>query len=319
MKKLKIAVLGGGPSSEHEVSLWSAKKVLESLDLQKYDALAVTIGQDSLWDCNGQKLAPEAGAKWLKDNDVDVAFLALHGTYGEDGGVQKLLEGAGVRYTGSGPEASAKAMNKVESLGEYKKLGFTLASSKVISQNQWQKHELPELDYPVIIKPVEGGSSVGMSLVRDQSQLEEALAEGFKYDDELLAEQFIEGIEGTCGILDNGKPMALPVTEIRPKGNALFDYAAKYEVGGSEEITPAEFAPAISQEIQRIALEAHKALGCYGMSRTDVIVSGDKIYVLETNTIPGLTQTSLLPQGAAAAGMSYSQMLDFVIDAAVKH
>jgi D-alanine-D-alanine ligase len=316
--RIKVAVLGGGPSSEHEVSLRSAAKVLENLDKDKYEARPITIDRDGHWEFDGKLLVPSDGLEVLRLWKVDVVFIALHGAYGEDGTVQRLLDSAELRYTGSDAEASALSFNKPRSLEVFRANDIVTAQSQIITRQQWEASRVVNDSYPVIVKPAEGGSSVGTALVHQADELGAALASALAYSDEAVVEEYIKGREATCGVLDDGKAVALVPTEIRPKTAELFDYEAKYDPAATDEITPAEFSDEVNKQIQNIAVRAHKALGCYGMSRTDVIVTDSGIVTLETNTIPGLTETSLLPQGAAAMGINFSQLLDKIIGAALE-
>jgi D-alanine-D-alanine ligase len=317
---ITLAVLGGGPSSEHEISLKSAANVCGALDTNKYDVLPVTIDKAGKWHLNDAIYTPEEAFEAFRTHKVGIVFIALHGEFGEDGQVQKLLEIAKIPYTGSNSAASNLAMDKVRSRAEFISHGIPVAKGTVITRDQWhQHHSIASLpDYPVVVKPSNGGSSFGVSMVKDESELDPAVEKAFGEYGQALIEEYIKGREITCGVLDDGQPQVLPPTEIRPKTSGWFDFEAKYQPGASEEITPAPFPEEITKQIQDYALTAHKALGCYGMSRTDMIVRGTDVIVLETNTIPGLTETSLLPQEAAAIGMSFSQLLDRIIESGLK-
>ncbi len=320
MKKLSVAVLGGGPSSEYAVSLRSAAKVVSQLDSNKYVIIPVTVDKLSKWHVQGRRLTQAQGLQALRDLGVEVIFIAMHGEFGEDGTIQQILDEAGFIYTGSGAAASRLAMDKDRSKQEFVRHGLAVPGSRLLGRAQWERGQLPKSSvYPIVIKPLSCGSSVGVSIVEAKSDLPIALERAFDRGDTLLIEEYISGREVTCGVLDDGTLQPLPPTEIRPKDGGWFDYEAKYQPGASEEITPAPFPDEVITRIQQIAISAHKAVGCYGMSRTDMIVNGDRIVVLETNTIPGLTETSLLPQEAAATGLSYSQLLDRIIESAVKH
>ena len=299
-KKLKVVVLAGGPSSEHEVSLKTAGNVIEKLDKKKYDAEQIIISKKGKWPIPPNRLA------------ADIVFIAMHGAYGEDGTVQSILEKINVPYTGSDAVASRLGMHKRKSSELFASYGLLAPESFNISR----------CEFPVVVKPADGGSSVGVRVVETSDQLQEAIAEASKYSREILAQEYIVGREMTCGVLDDGlgNVIALPPTEIIPVARKFFDYQAKYIAGASREVTPPDLPEKTIKTIQEIALKAHKIIGCSGMSRTDMIIKDleqSKIYVLEINTIPGLTETSLLPQQALAAGISFSELLDRIIEAAL--
>jgi D-alanine-D-alanine ligase len=320
-KKLRIAVIMGGPSSEHEVSLHSGREVIKHLDPAQYHVYSVLISKAGNWKIGGKSYVLADALKKLKRVRVDLAFIVLHGKFGEDGIIQALLEEARIPYTGSGVLSSALAMNKPVAYKLFRAQGLLTPEGEVIEYADRNKSRHVKL--PSVIKPANGGSSVGVSIVWKQNELEKALKRAFKVSKTILVEEYIEGREVTCGVLeDRSGLVSLPPTEIIPK-SGFFDYQAKYEPGATEEITPANFPKRFLKEIQNIALTAHKILKCAGMSRTDMIVKSPKskfqkpkIYVLETNTIPGMTKTSLLPQAAEVAGISFSRMLDMIIDAA---
>lgn len=316
---MKVAILGGGPSSEYAVSLRSAAMVMGAIDTAKYEVTAVTVDKLGGWHIDGRTMSQAQALKLLRQKGIEVVFIAMHGEYGEDGTIQSILGSAGIVYTGSGAEASRLAMDKQRSRREFARHGLEIAEGVTLSSQQWERKQMPKLpSYPLAVKPVGCGSSVGVSIVQSAAELAPALGLAFSRGNTVLIEKFISGREVTCGVLDDGTPVALPPTEIRPTDGGWFDYEAKYQPGASEEITPAPFEPGIIKRIQGIAVTAHRALGCYGMSRTDMIVTDDRIVVLETNTIPGLTETSLLPQQAAAAGISFSQLIDRIIESALK-
>lgn len=310
-KKLQIAVLMGGPSSEHEVSLKTGAMVLKNLDSEKFSGFPVKIEKNGTWPIT---------LKELKDR-TDVAFIALHGTYGEDGQIQTILETFKIPYTGSGPIASALAMNKQKTAALLSQNGLLTPESILVKKEDsyapWAIAKNFALS-PLIIKPADQGSSVGITLVTVKNKIKPALHEAFNYSDFALAQKFIKGKEVTCGVLEiNDVPLPLVPTEIIPKKSLLFDYIAKYEIGGSEELTPPNLSKDLIKKIQMIALKSHKLLGCSGMSRTDMILGEDgNIYILELNTIPGLTESSLLPQQAAAMGIKFPQLLELIIKSA---
>ncbi|HEX4103943.1 MAG TPA: D-alanine--D-alanine ligase [Candidatus Paceibacterota bacterium] len=314
-KKLKILVLAGGPSSEHEVSLRTAQMVLKNLDPQKYRASLAVIKKDKKWHFHpgGKPMHIGDAMKRLNPSRFDFVFIAMHGPFGEDGRMQAILEWAGLPYAGSGVVSSAMAMDKGVSNILYKTNGLRVPRYVVLRRGANVKGL--KIALPVVVKPVNGGSSVGVSIVKAKKELGKALNVAFKEGDRVMLQGYIKGRELTCGVLEDeeGTPFALPPTEIIPKTSSFFDYRAKYKVGGSLEITPARLAEPKLKELQQLALKAHTTLGCRGMSRSDFILRGNKFYILETNTIPGMTETSLLPQAAKVAGIDFPSLLDLMI------
>lgn len=319
----------GGPSAEHEVSLLTGQNVLENLDRFKYEPVAIKISKDKKWFLDG-RLTSEANA--LKS--CDLIFNALHGSFGEDGRAQALMEYHGVRYTGSGICGSALAMDKLRSREIFKLAGLQVPKTLKIRRGDNCQALLKLFvgkvtSFPVVVKPCSGGSSVGVQIVRSYNQLEKVVKDTFKLDGKILIEEFIEGKEVTCGVLENynnQQAAALPVTEIVPKrGNKFFNYKAKYTTGHSDEITPAFLDDEIAKQVQETAIKTHQLLGCKAYSRTDMIIKKSLdsardehiIYVLETNTLPGLTTNSLLPRAALAAGLTFSQLLDKIIESSL--
>ncbi len=304
MKKLTVALLSGGISSEREVSLNSGKQVYEALDKEKYDVRRYDPKTDL------PRLVADA-------REIDVALIILHGPYGEDGTVQGMLDLLGVPYQGSGVMGSAVAMNKLVSKQLYEKAGLPVPPYVAVKPTDPIKSDdiAARMGLPVVIKPVQGGSSVGMSIVRSADALAGAIHKAFAYDSEVMIEAFIDGIEVTGGVLGNDAPKALPLIEIIPdKSHEFFDYEAKYTPGATQEICPARIDDELTAKAQSYAVMAHEALGCRGYSRTDMMLKGRDLFVLETNTIPGMTATSLFPQAAAAAGLPFGQLMDRLIE-----
>jgi D-alanine-D-alanine ligase len=313
-KLLKIAVVCGGPSSEYEVSLNTAGMVMKNLDPRKYRPMLVVIKKNGLWKF-GSKEPIQIGRAMEELKTFDFAFIAMHGVFGEDGRIQALLEWIDISYSGSDVLSSSMAMNKAISNDIYKTIGMNVPPYAVfnkISQDGEYKFEIP-----AVVKPIDGGSSVGVSIVKSKKELEEALKNAFQRSEQVMAQRLIKGREFTCGILENerGVAFALPPTEIIPKSSTFFDYKAKYDIDGSREITPADLSRPMTKKLQALALKAHRALGCAGMSRSDFILKGSTFYILETNTIPGMTETSLLPQAAKATGITFPEMLTLIITA----
>ncbi|MDH3360485.1 MAG: D-alanine--D-alanine ligase, partial [Desulfobulbaceae bacterium] len=253
--------------------------------------------------------------------ELDVAFILLHGPLGEDGAMQGLLDLLGLPYQGSGILGSAVAMNKNFSKMLYKQAGLPVAEWVMAKPEDINNPAAisNKLQFPLVIKPVSQGSSLGMSIAHNDDELAEGLQQAFKYDQEVMVEEFLQGREITGGVIGNEKLESLPLVEIIPgKEHPFFNYEAKYQAGASQEICPADFPTDITQKAQEYARKAHQALHLKGYSRTDMIVGEDgKIAMIETNTIPGMTPTSLLPQAAKAAGYSFPQLLDRLIELAL--
>ena len=321
MTKKKVGVLRGGPSSEYEVSLKTGKSVMDSL-ADRYQVLDIFIDKNGVWHYLGAPIAPEKVFK-----KVDVIFNALHGVYGEDGTVQKLLDTFAIPYTGSTALASAVGMNKVLSKKAYKNNKLKTPLHKTISRGSNILAEISKLfksfPMPVVVKPVNGGSSVGTAIAKTMADLEQAVTDALKYSDTALIEEFIAGKEATCGVVDKfrNEPVytLLPVEIRKPTDAPFFDYRAKYG-GGSEEICPGNFTEKEKKIIQEMAREAHKALGLRHYSRSDFIIHPRRgIYILETNTLPGLTSESLLPKSLKAVGCTLPDFLDHLIKLALNN
>lgn len=311
--RLKVAVVLGGDSTEREVSLISGGRVLEALDPERFETLAV---DPALLRSQGGRLGL---LDLLERERPDVAFLALHGQHGEDGAIQGLLELLGIPYTGSGVLASALAMNKGAAKILFRAIGLTVPNGFVVRRGEPQILERirSELHLPLIVKPNEGGSTIGVSRVDEWDHLMPALAKAFTYDQSALVEEMIEGTEISAAVLGNREVEVLPLVEIVPR-RGFYDFEAKYTPGATEEIVPARLSEIATRRAQQAAALAHRALGCRGMSRVDMIVRQEEPYVLEVNTIPGLTPTSLLPRCAQAAGVSFSELVEQLIELALE-
>ncbi len=308
MQKKTIALIYGGISSERDVSLNSGKQVLDALDKAKYTVLSYDPQSDI------QRLVADA-------DRIDCALIILHGPYGEDGTVQGLLDLLDIPYQGAGVLGSAVAMNKLLSKHLYERAGLAVPPYAVVSRGEAvdSRAVVERLGLPLVVKPLETGSSVGMAIVRDADGLTGAVDEALTYGATAMIEGYIQGTEITCGVLGNESPEALPLIEIIPgKDHEFFDYTAKYQPGATQEICPARIDAQLTRTAQDCAIAAHKALYCQGYSRTDMILKAGIFYVLETNTIPGMTATSLFPQSAKAAGISFSQLLDRLIDLGIR-
>jgi D-alanine-D-alanine ligase len=330
MKKIKVAILSGGPSSEHEVSLNSAGNVLKHLDATKFDILHILISKDGVWidQTTGQELTEAGGIQQLKKEQVDLVFIIIHGEYGEDGTIQKLLEDAGIRFTGSRSQASATTMDKVASSRILTDSKLNVPSYISIGKGDWDQDAakfvqaaLDTFSLPVVVKPTDRGSSVGTSIVEDERNIESAVNLAFQTSGNVMIQDFIKGTELTCAVIEgkDGKPVPLTPTEIIPNNEHLFfDYAAKYVSGASVEITPPNISKEWIATVQQAAVTAHQELDCSHISRADFILAGDTLYILEVNTIPGMTETSLVPQGAKASGIEFPVLLEILIEAALR-
>jgi D-alanine-D-alanine ligase len=309
VKKLTVALLMGGVSSEREVSLKSGSQVYEALDKEKYNVVRYDPKEDL------QKLIADA-------HKIDVALIILHGRYGEDGTVQGFLELLGIPYQGSGVIGSAMAMNKLAAKKLYEQADILVPPYMVFHKDENIDTDILDshIGFPIVVKPVEGGSSIGMSIVKNKKDLPAAAQKAFEYDHSIMLEKYIMGTEITGGVMGNDDPEPFPLIEIIPgKEYTFFDYEAKYQPGATEEICPARIDHLQTANAQALAIKAHQALFCRGYSRTDMIVNSEgEIFVLETNTIPGMTPTSLLPQAAQAHGLSFSQLLDRLIELGIE-
>ncbi|MGI9405921.1 MAG: D-alanine--D-alanine ligase [Hyphomicrobiaceae bacterium] len=298
----RVAVLMGGWNAEREVSLSTGNACATALEGEGYDVVRIDVGRDI--------------ATRLETDRPDACFNALHGKWGEDGCIQGILEVMGIPYSHSGVLASSVALHKEHAKTVLAAAGVPVAESRVLTREEASKGH--PMDVPYVLKPPCEGSSVGIVIVKDGSNFDPAtLANEGEPDDELMAERYIAGRELTCGILD-GKPTG--VTEILPLGGlAFYDYEAKYAKGGSRHILPAEISPNLYEYIQKLTLAAHEVLGCRGVSRTDFRFDpgagdGGELICLETNTQPGMTPTSLVPELAEYAGWSFGELVRWIVE-----
>jgi D-alanine-D-alanine ligase len=315
MHKVRVAVLRGGPSSEYDVSLKSGATVLKHMP-EKYHAHDILISKNGDWHREGVVRTPERALA-----GIDVVFNAMHGEYGEDGKVQKILDHLRVPYTGSGTLASSVGMNKILSKNVFKQHNIKTPYHIVVRREDDVNTKLKEVFnhflLPIIVKPASAGSSIGVTLVRDFHNLHDALVNALAISDAALVEEYIKGKEATCGVVENfrGEKMyaLFPVEIIHEKHHDFFNYDAKYS-GGTQEIVPGRFADHEKIAIQNIAKQAHEALGLRHYSRADFMVHPRRgVYLLEVNTLPGLTSESLLPKSLEAVGCSLPDFLDHLI------
>lgn len=323
-KRIKVAVLCGGVSNEREISILSGKNIVTSLPKDRYDVSLVEITKNLKWILKDGK-NKKTITLFDKNHGIaksglkrfDVAFIALHGAFGEDGKLQAILDLIGIPYTGSGVLASALGMDKIKTLGIAEKHGiktprlFLLTPESIYKANYDSLIE--SIGYPCVVKPNKSGSSVGITIVKNKKELPQAIKRGFKEDGKILIEEYINGRELTCGVMGNtGKTgvVALPPIEIIPS-KPFFDYEAKYFSPDTQEICPAKVNKRITKEISRLSIKIHELLGCDGLTRSDFILSkNNNLYFLEINTIPGLTESSLCPKEAKAMGISFAEFLD---------
>lgn len=306
-RKLRVVVLMGGKSSEHEISLLTGKEVARNLDLKKYEVIPVAITKDGRSFSLNNKKHP---LSQLSNVNCQMFFIAMHGPFGEDGTIQGFLELIGVPYTGSGVLASALGMDKLYSRKLFIQAGLLVPKYQVVEKGK--KAGKVRFGWPVFVKPCNQGSSVGASIVKSSKELNKALKHAWRYSRLALVEEYLKGTEITCPILGNKNPRALPLVEIVPK-KPFFDFEAKYSERLCDEIVPARIGRMLIKGAQDAAVVAYQTLGCRGFARVDMIVKGSKVYVLEVNTIPGLTPVSLFPKSAKATGISYQQLLDQII------
>lgn len=306
---MKVAVLKGGRSLERGVSLRSGARVEDALERLGHEPLPIDAGGDLV--------------KRLTSGEPDVAFVAMHGLGGEDGTVQELLELLGIPFTGPGIAACARCMDKVLAKHELRAAGVPTPDWFAFNETAFRElgaadalNGLEErLGFPLVVKPSRGGSALGVKFAASWFEVPEALVSAFSYDDRVLLERFVEGRELAVSVLGT-EP--LPVVEARPAGGDRYDFEARYEIGRTEFVCPAELSEEEGAAVTRAALGAYEALGCSGFSRVDLILGSDGPRVIEVNAIPGLTDTSLLPQSAEAAGISFEELVERILDLALK-
>ncbi len=312
MSKIKLALLSGGVSAEREVSLKTGDQIFLALDKSKYKIYRYDLKDDLdsfFSDCMKKKF--------------DIVFPAMHGPYGEDGKLQGMLDMLQAPYLFSGCLASALAMNKYKTAIIAKHIGLKTAPHYILRRDEdYDTNEIMHhFNFPVVVKPIELGSSVGISIANNNNELEQGILKAFDCDDTIMLEQFVSGRELTAAVMGEArKSHALSITEIKPKIAKWFDYKAKYTEGGSEEICPADIPPAIKDEVQIQAKRIYAAIGCRDLARADFIwdEKNNNIYFLEINTIPGMTKLSLVPLAAKVEGLEFGEFLDRLIMTALQ-
>ena len=321
MPRLRVAVLAGGRSSEHEISLASARSVLESLDPGEYEVVTVAIGRDGRWELGSgdgtvaETLPVPAASAPATLGAVDVVLPILHGPFGEDGTVQGLLELAGVAYVGAGVAASALCMDKDLFKKVLRDSGIPVARHLALRPGDAVENPF---GYPCFVKPARLGSSVGISKVHDAGELEPAVELAFRHDEKVLIEELVDGIEVEVGVLGNFEPVASLPGQIVPLGHEWYDYSSKYDEGGMDLIVPPDLPADVIERVQTTAVEAFRVTECEGMARADCfVVDGNRVVVNELNTIPGFTATSVYAKLFEASGVPYQELLRRLIDLAL--
>ncbi|MFZ2226292.1 MAG: D-alanine--D-alanine ligase family protein [Candidatus Moraniibacteriota bacterium] len=349
MRKINIAVIFGGQSGEHEVSLSSAQAVMGNLDQEKYQIIPIAITKAGSWlvgengweylKVHQEKIGKE-GAISLEESQslvkikkedrsflnyaegmipsekIDLVFPLIHGPFGEDGRLQGMLDMLGLPYVFSGVLAHALGMNKPKAKIMAKSFGVSVAKDLVLKNGQYNCEDILEkLSLPIVIKPAELGSSVGVSIAKNKAELERGIADAFHYGKEVILEQYIKGRELTVTVMGNETPKVLAITEIIPLISEFYDYKAKYETGGSKHICPAEIPADFREKLEKYALRTFQAIGCADLARVDFMYDEktSEAYFIDINTVPGMTPTSLAPEAARHAGMEFSVFLDQLI------
>ena len=322
--RTRVAVLAGGRSSEHEISLASARSVLEALDADRYEVVTVAIGRDGRWELGaGDDGSRSSVAETLPIpasnvpatlGDVDVVLPILHGPFGEDGTVQGLLELAGVPYVGAGVAASALCMDKDLFKKVLRDSGIAVARHVALREGEAARNPF---GFPVFVKPARLGSSVGITKAHDEAELAQAVELAFRHDEKILIEEFLDGAEVEVGVLGNREPIASIPGQIVPLGHEWYDYSSKYDDGGMELVIPPELPDAVLENVQRVAVETFVVTDCEGMARVDCfVVDSDRVVVNELNTIPGFTATSVYAKLFEASGIPYDELLRRLIELA---
>ncbi len=354
-QKINLAVIFGGQSGEHEVSLSSARAVINNLDTNKYQIIPIAITKKGNW------LIGEKGEQYLKDNAdkigkegaiseeesqnlvaenkkernllnyaegeipenrINLVFPLVHGPYGEDGRLQGMLDMLGMKYVFSGVLAQALGMNKAKAKIIAKDQGVGVAQDLVVNKNDYEiEAVLAKIKLPIVVKPVALGSSVGISIAKNKKELKQGIEDAFQYGSEIILEKYISGREFTVTIMGGENPHVLAITEIIPLISEFYDYKAKYEEGGSKHICPAEIPLELENKLKQEALKTFKAIGCRDLARTDFMYDENKkeTYFIDINTIPGMTATSLAPEAAKKADMQFGDFLDKLITNALKN
>jgi D-alanine-D-alanine ligase len=320
--RVRVAILAGGRSSEHDISLGSARSVQGSLDPESYEVVTVAIGRDGRWELGSgdgsvaETLPVPAANAPATLGSVDVVLPILHGPFGEDGTVQGLLELAGIPYVGAGVAASALCMDKDLLKKVLRDSGIPVARHVAIREGDELQNPF---GFPCFVKPARLGSSVGITKAHDEAELADAVALAFRHDDKILVEEFVEGIEVEVGVLGNREPVASIPGQIVPLGHEWYDYSSKYDDGGMDLVIPPELPDEVLEQVQRTAVESFRVTECEGMARVDCfVVDGNQVIINELNTIPGFTATSVYAKLFEASGVPYSELLQRLIALALE-
>lgn len=307
---IKVAILLGGPGSEHEVSVSSAKNILENIDRSKFEVFEIFVDRNKKYTIGGKIFEEQDGLQELKNIGVEVVFPIIHGTYGEDGELQSKLEELNIPFVGSSSAVSLLTIDKNKTNELLKENGLDIPQGKIINKND----SVIPFDFPIIVKPVDEGSSVDLYKFENEEEYKNSVNVIFNNHESMLAQEFIKGKEFTCGVVEISNIITpLIATEVILTKGELFDYDAKYSFGGCKEITPAEVDEDIMNRIKDTAMRCHKVLGCKSISRTDMILHNSTLYVLEINTVPGMTKTSFIPQQAKYCGYDMKELISLLI------
>jgi D-alanine-D-alanine ligase len=330
VSRVRVGVIMGGRSSEHDISLASAASVLESLDPERYEVRRIEIGRDGRWQLTSragqaqlgrgehEKLPVPLDGSPQPFEGVDVVFPVLHGPFGEDGTVQGFLELAGIAYVGAGVTASALCMDKDLFKAVMRDKGIPVVDSVTVLERHRERVENP-FGYPVVVKPARLGSSVGISVVRSSDELPAAVELALEHDEKVLLEEYVPGVEVECSVLGNEEPIASIPGEIVPLASDWYDYRAKYEEGGMDLIVPPRLEGRTIARVQELAVAAFVASDCEGMARVDFFVrENGEVLVNELNTIPGFTSTSVYAKLFEASGISYRELLNRLVELALE-
>ncbi|MFH1745290.1 MAG: D-alanine--D-alanine ligase family protein [bacterium] len=336
MKKKNIAVIFGGKSGEHEVSISSARGIIKNLDNKKYNIIPVAILKTGEWlthqaaqeylisdikSYNGEKkkISWNGFSDFVRDSHkIDFVFPITHGSFGEDGKLQGLLDMLGLPYLFSGCLASAVAMDKSKTKIILKNAGVPVLEDVIINKQEEINLNkiIKKLNFPIVVKPLELGSSVGISIAKTKKDLKTGINKAFQYGERVMLEKFARGKEFTVSVMGRKELVALSIIEIIPKISEFYDYKAKYKTGGSKHVCPARISKKIKSELEKYAIKAFREIGCRDLARADFIIEEEsgKIYFIEINTIPGMTSTSLAPEAAREVGMDFGNFLDKLIN-----
>lgn len=308
---INIAILFGGPGNEHDVSVSSARNILENIDRNKFDVLEVFVDKDKKYKIGNIVLNEHEGLQEIKKRGVKIVFPVIHGKYGEDGELQEKLEKAGLKFVGPSSKVASLVIDKNKTNETLSRNNIKIPRSMIISKGCGSF----DYTYPIIVKPINEGSSIDLFKFENENEYINSQDIVFKNHDKMLMQEFVNGREFTCGVIEKeGNVIPLVATEIILTKGTLFDYEAKYTQSGCNEITPAEINSDLMEKIKKTAVACHKILGCGSISRTDLILKGNDLYVLEVNTVPGMTKTSFIPAEAKACGYDMKDLITLLIN-----